>query len=403
MVVWSKDFIHGEVLLPEKSEDPGFCSAILRFKSLKGALKAQDMLDGKPNVANDAQMIAEIMDDASTASQQYTFNSTPNAGPSSSSSPTAPFRGPAPHEALRTSRGPISLFPRMAGWSLNTDTKTSPASLRYFSTPKRSAFMPEVNPMSPTIIYRPPVNRQLGNRQYERENFPPVNPADQNPPCNTLYVGNLPIDTSEDELKAIFSKQPGYKRLCFRTKQNGPMCWVEFDDVSFAIQALYKLYGHPFHNSIIRLSFSKNPLGVRSRQGMASPGPRNVPGVMQGRNRVMLGGPKALSTAICPPPGLSAPLGFGQNRIVSGRGMTSTNIGTGQYSRPGALSTASGPPPSLSAPLGLRQNRIVLGRGMASTSVGTGQYMTPRVPVMMAANGRTNSFPPAYPSIMRQS
>ena len=87
------------------------------------------------------------------------------------------------------------------------------------------------------------------------------------PPCNTLYVGNLPIDTSEEELKSIFSLQRGYKRLCFRTKQNGPMCFVEFEDVSFATKALNNLYGQILHNSVkggIRPSFSKNPLGVRS-------------------------------------------------------------------------------------------------------------------------------------------
>jgi hypothetical protein len=55
--------------------------------------------------------------------------------------------------------------------------------------------------------------------------------------------------------------------LCFRTKQNGPMCFVEFDDISFATKALHELYGHTLHNSIrggIRLCSSKNPLGVRS-------------------------------------------------------------------------------------------------------------------------------------------
>ena len=50
----------------------------------------------------------------------------------------------------------------------------------------------------------------------------------------------------------MFSKQKGYKRLCFRTKQNGPMCFVEFEDVSFATKALHELYGHPLHNSIKR-------------------------------------------------------------------------------------------------------------------------------------------------------
>lgn len=123
------------------------------------------------------------------------------------------------------------------------------------------------SPLSPTNITNMGPNGISTN--FPRSQYPPVNPADQNPPCNTLYVGNLPIDTSEDELKAIFSKQRGYKRLCFRTKQNGPMCFVEFEDVSFATKALNELYGQLLHNSVkggIRLSFSKNPLGVRSGQ-----------------------------------------------------------------------------------------------------------------------------------------
>jgi hypothetical protein len=99
--------------------------------------------------------------------------------------------------------------------------------------------------------------------------------GEMNAPCNTLYVGNLPIDTSEEELKAMFSRQRGYKRLCFRTKQNGPMCFVEFEDVTFATKALHELYGQPLHNSVkggIRLSFSKNPLGVRSGQNQGQNG-----------------------------------------------------------------------------------------------------------------------------------
>jgi hypothetical protein len=153
---------------------------------------------------------------------------------------------------------------------------------------------------------------------YTRPNYPPVNPADQNPPCNTLYVGNLPVDTSEDELKAMFSKQRGYKRLCFRTKQNGPMCFVEFEDVSFATKALNELYGQPLHNSVkggIRLSFSKNPLGVRTGQpgnGVGLSSPANGHPNMPGMPAMMGGGPNAAAfgTATGPPPGLSAPPGL---------------------------------------------------------------------------------------------
>ena len=144
---------------------------------------------------------------------------------------------------------------------------------------------------------------------FPRPQYPPVNPADQNPPCNTLYVGNLPIDTSEDELKAVFSKQRGYKRLCFRTKQNGPMCFVEFEDVSFATKALNELYGHPLHNSVkggIRLSFSKNPLGVRSGQvGGMGPNPAMSPHAMAPGYGMNAGA--TFSGVSGPPPGLGSP------------------------------------------------------------------------------------------------
>ena len=167
-----------------------------------------------------------------------------------------------------------------------------------------SSMQPPVSPtMSPNGSF---------SMNYQRSHYPPVNPADQNPPCNTLYVGNLPIDTSEDELKAVFSKQRGYKRLCFRTKQNGPMCFVEFEDVSFATKALNELYGHPLHNSVkggIRLSFSKNPLGVRSGQvnGMG-PNPAMNPHAMApgyGMNPAA-----SFSTVSGPPPGLGSPPGL---------------------------------------------------------------------------------------------
>ncbi|KAI8339592.1 hypothetical protein BC941DRAFT_501071 [Chlamydoabsidia padenii] len=101
-------------------------------------------------------------------------------------------------------------------------------------------------------------------QQYHRSS---INPADQNPPCNTLYVGNLPSNTNEDELNELFSQCKGYKRMCFRNKPQGPMCFVEFDDVVLATNALNELQGHGLTNSVkggIRLSFSKNPLFIKN-------------------------------------------------------------------------------------------------------------------------------------------
>ncbi len=207
---------------------------------------------------------------------------------------------------------------RFGGLTLSTSTVTSPP-MQGLNSPRSVApLQSPTSAMSPTSIgsLGPNAPYQLSNQHYQRHNYPPVNPADQNPPCNTLYVGNLPIDTSEDELKAMFSKQRGYKRLCFRTKQNGPMCFVEFEDVSFATKALTELYGHPLHNSVkggIRLSFSKNPLGVRTGQptAMGSSTPMSPQGPVPTMNGN--GGMQSFSTANGPPPGLAAPPGLHNN------------------------------------------------------------------------------------------
>ncbi|KAJ3015494.1 hypothetical protein HKX48_004570 [Thoreauomyces humboldtii] len=114
----------------------------------------------------------------------------------------------------------------------------------------------------------------------------PRSNADHNPPCNTLYVGNLPPDTSEEELRQLFLHCPGYKRLCFRGRPNGPMCFVEFDDVQCATQALFQLYGNPLSNSTkggIRLSYSKNPLGVRNALPASATTPNMMAVAAEGR------------------------------------------------------------------------------------------------------------------------
>ena len=221
---------------------------------------------------------------------------------------------PIPSLSRRATNPPVPVS-RFSNLSLNT-TMASPPLPGY--TPPRtnmnmqtptSAMSPTLGGMGSNVVYQ-------SNHQYPRHNYPPVNPADQNPPCNTLYVGNLPIDTSEDELKAMFSKQRGYKRLCFRTKQNGPMCFVEFEDVSFATKALNELYGVQLHNSVkggIRLSFSKNPLGVRTgQQGSVNPAtPLSPQGPMPATGGPGPLSPTGFSTVHGPPPGLSAPPGLG--------------------------------------------------------------------------------------------
>ncbi|KAF6766996.1 RNA recognition motif domain protein [Kalmanozyma brasiliensis GHG001] len=95
--------------------------------------------------------------------------------------------------------------------------------------------------------------------------------GDNHPPVNTLFVGNLPSNASsavlsqiEDQLRAVFGSCRGFRQFSFRLKSNGPMCFVEFEDVHTASKAMSELNGHSLGGAIknggIRLSFSKNPL-----------------------------------------------------------------------------------------------------------------------------------------------
>ncbi|GAA5888809.1 hypothetical protein JCM6882_002861 [Rhodosporidiobolus microsporus] len=126
------------------------------------------------------------------------------------------------------------------------------------------------------------------------------NPADMNAPKNTLYVGGLPAvlpsltgpfsaSHLEDSLRNAFSRCPGFKRLQFRSKSNGPIVFVEFVDTAHATRAMQELYGHTLGGLVkggIRLSYSKNPLGVRSN-GL----PSGNPAPLGGGGPDPLGGP----------------------------------------------------------------------------------------------------------------
>lgn len=265
-------------------------------------------------LANNTSSSKTLINDDPTDETAKLLNETVSFG--KGSDPNHPSMG-------RRITGPQMLNSRMGGLSLTTSNSTqtlssplsgmiSPRTINPTTQSITPALSP--NPMSPMLSMSGQSNHtfspQSQHSQFaSRAAYPPVNPADQNPPCNTLYVGNLPMDTSEDELKALFSKQRGYKRLCFRTKANGPMCFVEFEDTSFATRALKELYGQPLHNSVkggIRLSFSKNPLGVRSVQNannhnMHQMGP-SMPSASTSAH--------SFSTANGPPPGLLPP-GYG--------------------------------------------------------------------------------------------
>lgn len=212
-----------------------------------GGSGSQGQPAGNSNQLQQPQTVAAILSQGPT---QSNGSLAPLAIPSSSSNRNGPLSsGSAPGNL------PSTL----------TATTSQPASA---TTPPSSARLPTKDVPDLSLLARVP---------------PPANPADQNPPCNTLYVGNLPPDATEAELRSLFAPQKGFRRLSFRTKNqsssassgssshnHGPMCFVEFEDVAHATIALAELYGRalPRPNGSngkggIRLSFSKNPLGVR--------------------------------------------------------------------------------------------------------------------------------------------
>ncbi|KAF2113946.1 hypothetical protein BDV96DRAFT_647439 [Lophiotrema nucula] len=296
--------------------------------------------------------------------------------------------GPTATISRRTTNPSIPVS-RFSTLSLNTNGVNGMSSppIQNYASPRSAATMQSpgtaLSAMSPHTMpaslnnLGPNASYQQYTQHFSRHNYPPVNPADQNPPCNTLYVGNLPVDTSEDELKAIFSKQRGYKRLCFRTKQNGPMCFVEFEDVSFATKALNDLYGQPLHNSVkggIRLSFSKNPLGVRTGQATnMGPASAITPTSALPGFGGSVGAPPGFSTATGPPPGLTAPPG------LSTPVHTNSSSGFGMYSNGGfGMGANDMASPLRTQPMAAGLATSVSGNGFGAVNGGYSAYMMGR-------------------------
>lgn len=71
-----------------------------------------------------------------------------------------------------------------------------------------------------------------------------------NPPCNTIYARNLPIEF-EEEIKSTFSKQQGYKGFTMMQSQIATMwCFLEFENTLSATRALHNLNGQLLNESI---------------------------------------------------------------------------------------------------------------------------------------------------------
>ena len=65
--------------------------------------------------------------------------------------------------------------------------------------------------------------------------YAPITNNRDNPPCNTLFIGNLSENISETELRALFASQPGFTQLKLNRGSGNITCFVEFLDLPTAM------------------------------------------------------------------------------------------------------------------------------------------------------------------------
>eukprot|EP00249_Psilotum_nudum_P007051 c20272_g1_i1 orf=522-1514(+) len=101
--------------------------------------------------------------------------------------------------------------------------------------------------------------------------YAPVQNIKDNPPCNTLFIGNLGEATTEAELRGIFSSRPGFRQMKVLRQGKSTVCFIEFLDVNNAMAVHNSLQGALLSSSDrggIRIQYSKNPFG-KKKEGTA--------------------------------------------------------------------------------------------------------------------------------------
>ncbi|KAH7564916.1 hypothetical protein JRO89_XS09G0069500 [Xanthoceras sorbifolium] len=139
--------------------------------------------------------------------------------------------------------------------------------------------------------------------------YVPVQNTKDNPPCNTLFIGNLGENINEEELRGLFSAQPGFKQMKILRQERHTVCFIEFEDMNSATNVHHNFQGavipssgsvgmriqYPFSTFLVDVllfflvfyhlivsTYSKNPFGKRKDAGhpIASPGANGAPPAM---------------------------------------------------------------------------------------------------------------------------
>ncbi|KAG2720841.1 hypothetical protein I3760_02G052800 [Carya illinoinensis] len=111
----------------------------------------------------------------------------------------------------------------------------------------------------------PPVPMPAPSPVPAPNNYVPVQNAKDNPPCNTLFIGNLGENINEEELRGLFSVQPGFKQMKILRQERHTVCFIEFEDINSATNVHHSLQGAviPSSGSVgMRIQYPYNVLSL---------------------------------------------------------------------------------------------------------------------------------------------
>ncbi|KAH9608409.1 hypothetical protein KSS87_017858 [Heliosperma pusillum] len=178
------------------------------------------------------------------------YTHTGYASPTPFHPPPAPLWGP--HGYMAPHPPPYDLY---GGYAVPPVPMPAPSQVPMpMPMPPPSSYVPvqALNLLFPYSPYKLYVNEEGMNTK-------------DNPPCNTLFIGNLGENINEDELRGLFSIQPGYKQMKIIRQERHTVCFIEFEDVNSAAQVHHNLQGAviPSFFFLDGYTFSKNPYGKR--------------------------------------------------------------------------------------------------------------------------------------------
>jgi hypothetical protein len=143
----------------------------------------------------------------------------------------------------------------------------------------RHGIPPSFGPPQFDLFPPPHLNPQFPPHQPHPIHHPAPRPQQQQGDVTTLFIANLGVDTTEEELQSVFGSLPGYGRMKLKATKDGrpPVAFVEFHSRHTCNQALAKLNGHVLPSSGMGMRVEK----AQKQMGTSSAGSSNGRGGFQ--------------------------------------------------------------------------------------------------------------------------